>query len=81
MSSHTTDLYVREGKFALEWPKSGFTKFQDKVDYLSALDIRQVVAVWETGGGERQEDIVASWIILSCYLVCRAGLPRFSIPV
>ena len=39
------------------------------MDYLSVLDIGQIVAVRETGIGEREDDI-----ILSCYLVCRGHI-------
>ena len=47
MSSHTTDLYAGDRKFLFEWPKSSLVKIKDTVDYLSSLDVGQVVAVWE----------------------------------
>ena len=48
MSSHTTDLYVKSKKFIFEWPESRLPKIQDTVDYLSARDVGEVVAVWES---------------------------------
>lgn len=47
MSTMTTDLYVRDKKFVFEWPETGLAKIKDTVDYLSALDVGEVVAVWE----------------------------------
>ena len=44
----TTDIYVGDEKTVFECPLSRFAKIKDTVDYVSALGLGDVVAVWDT---------------------------------
>lgn len=48
MPLFTTDIYIGDEKTVFEWSLSRLAKIKDTVDYVSALGLGDVVAVWDT---------------------------------